>query len=125
MVVSNLASLSKNISSGSNEVSSIKTWLELGRHKLSLGGQFVSVFHRMDGIILVGKRTNTHIAFSFSRNLLTRINMILKMNSLASFPKTLQFNSRLKHPWKRCLSVMVNSDCQSDWVRKAQGISEG
>lgn len=85
----------------------------------------MSVFHRMDGIILVGMRRNTHIAFSFLRNLFTRIYMILKINSLASFTKILQFNSRLKHPWKRCWSVMVNSDCQSDWLRKAQGINEG
>lgn len=58
-----LTSLHKNVSSGSYEVSSIKTRLKLSCDKFALSRQLVPIFHTANGVILVyGDRTHgSHI----------------------------------------------------------------
>lgn len=84
----NLASLCKNISSSSNKVSSIKAWLKFSRYKFSLSSQLVSVFYRMDGVILVGTRMNTHNALVHEKTTY-RTFFIKKIHLSPSFPNIL------------------------------------
>lgn len=94
----NLASLYKNISSSSNEVSSIKAWLELSCHKFSLSSQSVSVFNGINGVILIGTRMNTLSALVHEK-IISRTFITKKISLTLLFPKILLPCSRLTHIW--------------------------
>jgi len=59
--------LYKDISSSSDEVSSIKAWLKFSSYKFSLSSQFMPVFNRADWIILVIEKNSNNFRLEMVR----------------------------------------------------------
>lgn len=60
----------------------------------------MSVFYRMDRVILIGTRMNTDNAL-VHKEIIYEAFITKKINSTASLPKTVLPRFRLKHAWRR------------------------